>query len=114
MRMREQRRAELVWVTTDEDGEIEALSPTAGELLGLRGMRARGQNLFLFFPMSVRAMALDAETACSGWPNGRTVLLEPLTRQSLNVRYLVSADTGTGTLRLNWFFDVDTSGQTTH
>jgi len=112
--MRDQRQAELVWITTDEDGEIEALSSTAGELLGLGGVRARGQNLFLFFPTSVRAMALDAETACTGWPNGRTVTLEPLTRQSRNVRYLVSADTATGTVRLNWFFDVDGASQRAH
>jgi hypothetical protein len=108
--MKEQPDAKLVWITTDEAGEIEAMSPTAGELLGLNSARARGQNLFLFFPSSVRAMALDAVNACTGWPNGRTVTLEPLTRQSLSVRYLVSANVGTGLVRLNWFFDVDAAG----
>jgi hypothetical protein len=42
-------------------------------------------------------MLLDAEIACTGWPNGRTVTLEPLTRRSLSVRYLVSANVGGAT-----------------
>jgi hypothetical protein len=105
--MKEHVGAKLVWVSTDQDGEIEALSPSAGDLLGLSSAAARGQNLFLFFPSSVKAMALDAEFACTGWPNGRTVTLEPLTRRSLNVRYRVCANLGDGAARLNWFFDVD-------
>src|SRR5262245_37915730 len=98
---------QLVWIATDEDGEIEAISSAAGELLGLTSVAARGQNLFLFFPNCIRAMALDAEIACTGWRNGRTVTREPLTRQARNVRYRVSANLGGGAVRLNWFFDVD-------
>jgi PAS domain-containing protein len=112
--MKEHISAEPVWITTSEDGEIETMSPAAGELLGLSSARARGQNLFLFFPESVRAMVLDAEIACTGWPNGRTVTLEPLTRQSLNVRYLVSANVGAGVVRLNWFFDVAAAARQGH
>ena len=52
-------------------------------------------------------MVLDAVKASTGWPNGRTVTLEPLTRQSLIVHYLVSANFGAGLTQLNWFFDVD-------
>ncbi|HEY7173019.1 MAG TPA: PAS domain-containing protein [Vicinamibacterales bacterium] len=105
--MNEQSRTNLVWITTDQDGEIEAMSSQAGDLLGLSSARARGQNLFLFFPGAVRAMVLDAEIACTGWPNGRTVTLEPLTRRSVSIRYLVTANVGAGLLHLNWFFDVD-------
>jgi len=105
--MREQPGAKLVWVATDEEGEIEAMSPAAGDLLGLNAADARGQNLFLFFPTSIKAMAIDAEHASIGWPNGRTVTLEPLTRRSLSVRYRVSANLGDRVPRLTWFFDVD-------
>jgi hypothetical protein len=112
--MKERTGSALVWITTDEDGEIETMSSTAGELLGLSAARARGQNLFLFFPSSVRAMVLDAEIACTGWPNGRTVMLEPLTRRSVSVRYLVSANVGPGMVRLNWFFDLEPSAGRAH
>jgi hypothetical protein len=112
--MKEQSGAKLVWITTDEDGEIETMSAKAGELLGLSSARARGQNLFLFFPGNVRAMALDAEIACTGWPNGRIVTLEPLTRGSLSIRYLVSANVGAGLVRLNWFFDVEAAARHGH
>jgi hypothetical protein len=105
--MRDQARAPLAWVATDEDGEIEAMSSAAGELFALNAAGARGQNLFLFFPTSVRAMAIDAEHASIGWPNDRTVTLEPLSRRSLSVHYRVSASLGGGAARLNWFFDVD-------
>jgi len=105
--MREQAGAQLVWVATDEDGEIEAMSSAAGELLGLNSAGARGQNLFLFFPSSVKAMARDAESASIGWPSDRTVTLEPLTRRSVSVHYRVCANLGDGVARLNWFFDVD-------
>jgi hypothetical protein len=112
--MKEQSGDQLVWITTDEDGEIEAMSSQAGELLGLSSARARGQNLFLFFPNAVRAMVLDAEIACTGWPNGRTVTLEPLTRGSMSIRYLVSANVGAGLIRLNWFFDIDAAARQGH
>jgi PAS domain-containing protein len=112
--MKERTDGPLVWITTDEDGEIETMSATAGELFGLSAARARGHNLFLFFPTSVRAMALDAEVACTGWPNGRTVTLEPLTRRSLTVRYLVTANVGSGVVRLNWFFDVEAAARPGH
>jgi PAS domain-containing protein len=112
--MKERTGTELVWITTDEDGEIETMSAAAGELLGLSSARARGQNLFLFFPSSVRAMVLDAEIACTGWPNGRTVTLEPLTRGSVSVRYLVSAHLEPGVVRLNWFFDLETAARRAH
>ena len=105
--MREQASVPLVWIATDEDGEIEAMSSAAGELLGLSSAGGRGQNLFLFFPSSVRAMALDAESASIGWPNGRTVTLEPLARRSVDVHYRVSASLGNGVARLTWFFDID-------
>lgn len=112
--MKERIGAEPVWITTDQEGEIETMSSAAGELLGLSAARARGQNLFLFFPGSWRAMVLDAEIACTGWPNGRTVTLEPLTRQSLSVRYLVSANIGAGARRLSWFFDVAAAARQGH
>ena len=96
---------QLLWIRTNTDGDIEELSCSARRLLGSHC--GPGQNLYLFFPANMRAMARDAEVASTGWPNVRTTVLEPLGRKPLAVRYVVSAsDDGTAVL-LNWFFHLE-------
>jgi len=96
---------ENIWVDTDGDGQIEALSRTASELLGVAA--AHGQNLFLFFRDDPASVARDVEIARTGWPTARTVLLEPLTRQPVPVRYTVGPRYGASGTGLHWSFDTD-------
>ena len=96
--------ADLVWVRTDSNGQIEGLSRAARELLGVT--RARGQNLLLFFPVHSREMAFDMEVALTGWPSRRMATLEREARQRLTVRYTVSTGLTFDAVGLYWFFEV--------
>jgi hypothetical protein len=101
-----------IWVDTDGDGLIEGLSRAASELLGV--VTARRQNLFLFFRDNRASVARDAEIARTGWPTGRTVLLEPLTRRPLPVRYTVCLRYGASGTGLHWSFDTHCPGAAAH
>jgi hypothetical protein len=99
-----QQSAELPWVRTDLEGQIEGLSRTASELFGTS--LARGKNLFLFFPVHSREMAFDMDVALTGWPSRRIATLESLDCQRLAVRYMVSSRVGPDGVSVYWFFDV--------
>ena len=95
---------DLAWVRTDSTGQIEGLSRAARELLGVP--RARGQNLFLFFPVHSREMAFDMEVALTGWPSRRLATLERDAQRRLTVRYTVSTGLTFDAVGLYWFFEV--------
>jgi hypothetical protein len=96
-------RRELVWICTDVDGEIAALSSGAAALLGV--VHGRGQNLFVFFADASQKTAEDA-IAQATWPHRRSGVIEPLARGPVAVEYAVTAGQVGGVTRLFWFFDV--------
>ena len=95
----------LVWIVTDSDGRIEALSPAAAALFGLR---ANGSNrsLLRFFPRHRRLLSVDMEIALTGWPSVRTVVVTPVASRPRTVRYLVSRRVRGETVELQWTFEV--------
>jgi hypothetical protein len=93
------------WLVTDADGRIEELSPTAATLLGIRP-NSCGRSLLLFFPRYRRAVAVDMEVALTGWPTARTVVLSPMTKRPLPIRYLVSRHLFRRAVELHWTIDV--------
>jgi hypothetical protein len=95
---------DFLWVRTDPGGQIQDLSSSASELLGLS--RARGENLFMFFPLHSREMAFDMEVALTGWPSRRVATLESAASRRLAVRYTVSTGVALDSVGLYWFFDV--------
>jgi hypothetical protein len=97
------KRIGPIWLATDGLGQIEEISRAAAELLGVR---TRGHNLFLFFPMNVAEMASDIEKALDGYPGRRVVMLEPLARRPLLVQYELSTTRTADGVKLHWFFDV--------
>jgi PAS domain-containing protein len=95
----------LVWVVTDSDGRIEALSSAAAALLGLRPSGA-GRNLLLFFPRHRRVLSVDMEVALTGWPSTRTVVVTPTASRPRTVRYLVSRRVLRDAVELQWTIEV--------
>ena len=105
--------AELIWISTDCEGQIEDISSGACDLLG---SRARGQNLSRFFPMHAKQLAFDMEVALTGWPGRRMATLEPPARRQVVVEYFVSARFNEEGVGLYWYFElVDVAnGQRAH
>ena len=95
----------LVWIVTDSDGQIEALSSAAAALLGLRPNGA-DRNLLVFFPRHRRVLAVDMEVALTGWPSTRTVVVTPMASRPRTIRYLVSRRVLGGAVELQWTIEM--------
>ena len=95
----------LVWIVTDSDGQIEALSSAAAALLGLRASRS-DHNLLIFFPRHQRVLSVDMEVALAGWPSRRTVVVAPLASRPRTVRYLVSRRVLRDVVELQWTIEI--------
>ena len=93
------------WLITDADGRIEQLTPTAAALFGIRPNNSE-RSLLLFFPRHRRALALDMEVALTGWPTARTVVLAPIARRPLAIRYLVSRHVFRSAVELHWTIEI--------
>ena len=95
----------LVWIVTDSDGRIEAISAAAAALLGLRSS-GPGRNLLLFFPRHRRVLSADMEVALTGWPSTRTVVVTPMGSRPRTIRYLVSRRVLRDAVELQWTMEL--------
>ena len=89
------------WAFTDVYGDIHTMSREARELFGIADS-GRRENLLKLFPQYGKALVFDIEVALTGWPTGRTLLLQPLAAQPIPIRYQVSCRAGTEKLQLFW------------
>jgi hypothetical protein len=93
------------WLVTDANGRLEGLTPTAAALLGVHP-NSSGRSLLLFFPQHRRALAIDMEVALTGWPTARTVVLTPMAKRPVAIRYLVSRHFMRSGVELHWTINV--------
>lgn len=100
-----ERTGTKAWAVTDVYGEIQSASLEARELLGLPSVGPR--NMLRVFPQWSKALVFDMQVALTGWPTGRTLVLERIGVPPTAIRYRVSRRIGVERVELFWHLERD-------